>query len=297
MILEFLYTDESYKEKIKDIKIGDSVTLSHTNKSGLFIFTYEVKGENSDGAKFLSNIKIQVENVIEKEKYFLLVDGASEYYNRQLYPLYNQFEIELRQVIALSAVRDGKEKTKQLARKLERYDFGKIYEALFTSQEFWENFKNIKRDKPLSKKDLINRINAFEEKVLWDEMFTSDFSFLPDNFDKIREFRNDIMHAHNISFEKFKESKNLIEKAILDLDRIKGLIINSEVISDSLSEILDILVEISKKAKMVGEKLQPTIENMAKFAEAWNDPNSEINKAANAMITVLSKIAEENANG
>ena len=45
MILEFLYTDESYKEKIKDIKIGDSVTLSHTNNSGLFIFTYEVKGE------------------------------------------------------------------------------------------------------------------------------------------------------------------------------------------------------------------------------------------------------------
>lgn len=297
MKLEFLYTDDSYKGKIHDIKLEDSVILSHTNKSGLFIFSYEVKGENKDSARILSNIKSQVEKLIDKEKCFLLNDGASEYYNKQLYPLYNWFERELRQVIAMAAVQDGKEKTKKLAHDLEGLDFGGIYKALFTSQDFWENFKNIKRDKPLSKKDLINRINAFEEKILWDEMFTSDFSFLPDNFDKIREFRNDVMHAHNISFEKFKESKNLIENAIIDLDRIKGLIINSEVISDSLSEILDILVEISKKAKMVGEKLQPTIENMAKFAEAWNDPNSEINKAANAMITVLSKIAEENTNG
>lgn len=127
MKLEFLYTDESYKEKIKDIKIGDSVTLSHTNESNLYIFSYEIKGENSDGAKLLSDIKIQVYKVIDKEKCFLIGDGASEYYNKQLYPLYNQFERGLRQVIALSAVRDGKEKTKQLARELEGLDFGEIY--------------------------------------------------------------------------------------------------------------------------------------------------------------------------
>lgn len=146
MKLEFLYTDESYKEKIKDIKIGDSVTLSHTNESNLYIFSYEIKGENSDGAKLLSDIKIQVYKVIDKEKCFLIGDGASEYYNKQLYPLYNQFERGLRQVIALSAVRDGKEKTKQLARELEGLDFGEIYKALFTSQDFWDNFKKIKRD-------------------------------------------------------------------------------------------------------------------------------------------------------
>ena len=206
MKLEFLYTDDSYKGKIHDIKLEDSVILSHTNKSGLFIFSYEVKGENKDSARILSNIKSQVEKLIDKEKCFLLNDGASEYYNKQLYPLYNWFERELRQVIAMAAVQDGKEKTKKLAHDLEGLDFGGIYKALFTSQDFWENFKNIKRDKPLSKKDLINRINAFEEKILWDEMFTRDFSCLPDNFDKIREFSNDVMHAHNISFEKFKES-------------------------------------------------------------------------------------------
>ena len=72
MKLEFLYTDESYKEKIKDIKIGDSVTLSHTNESNLYIFSYEIKGENSDGAKLLSDIKIQVYKVRDKEKCFLI---------------------------------------------------------------------------------------------------------------------------------------------------------------------------------------------------------------------------------
>ena len=91
MKLEFLYTDDSYKGKIHDIKLEASVILSHTNKSGLFIFSYEVKGENKDSARILSNIKSQVEKLIDKEKCFLLNDGASEYYNKQLYPLYNWF--------------------------------------------------------------------------------------------------------------------------------------------------------------------------------------------------------------
>ncbi len=274
MKLEFLYTDDSYKEKIKDIKIGDSVALSHTNESNLFIFSYEITGENSDGAKALSDIKIQVEKVIDKEKYFLIGDGSSEYYNKQLYPLFNQFERELRQVIALSAVRDGKEKTKQLARELEGLDFGEIYKALFTSQDFWDNFKKIKRDEILSKKDLITMISAFEEKTLWDEMFTNDFPFLPDNFDKIRRRRNDIMHAHNISYEEYQDSKKLIENAKDDLKTIKGLIINGEVISASISTVFDTLVAISKNATLIGEKLQAVFDKMTKYTEILNDPIS-----------------------
>lgn len=279
MKLEFLYTDESYKEKIKDIKIGDSVTLSHTNESNLYIFSYEIKGENSDGAKLLSDIKIQVYKVIDKEKCFLIGDGASEYYNKQLYPLYNQFERGLRQVIALSAVRDGKEKTKQLARELEGLDFGEIYKALFTSQDFWDNFKKIKRDEILSKKDLIAKISAFEEKTLWDEMFTKDFPFLPDNFDKIRRRRNDIMHAHNISYEDYKSSKKLVEKANLELKRISEQILCDEIISPNISDVFAILEGISKV----------TLECV--------DPNSNLNKTLNLITSFFVNLAKENSNG
>ena len=279
MKLEFLYTDESYKEKIKDIKIGDSVTLSHTNESNLYIFSYEIKGENSDGAKLLSDIKIQVYKVIDKEKCFLIGDGASEYYNKQLYPLYNQFERGLRQVIALSAVRDGKEKTKQLARELEGLDFGEIYKALFTSQDFWDNFKKIKRDEILSKKDLIAKISALEEKTLWDEMFTKDFPFLPDNFDKIRRRRNDIMHAHNISYEDYKSSKKLVEKANLELKRISEQILCDEIISPNISDVFAIL------------------EGISKFTQECVDPNSNLNKTLNLITSFFVNLAKENSNG
>ena len=279
MKLEFLYTDESYKEKIKDIKIGDSVTLSHTNESNLYIFSYEIKGENSDGAKLLSDIKIQVYKVIDKEKCFLIGDGASEYYNKQLYPLYNQFERGLRQVIALSAVRDGKEKTKQLARELEGLDFGEIYKALFTSQDFWDNFKKIKRDEILSNKDLIAKIRAFEEKTLWDEMFTKDFPFLPDNFDKIRRRRNDIMHAHNISYEDYKSSKKLVEKANLELKRISEQILCDEIISPNISDVFAIL------------------EGISKFTQECVDPNSNLNKTLNLITSFFVNLAKEDSNG
>lgn len=279
MKLQFLYTDDSYKEKIHDIKLGDSVTLSHTNESNLYIFSYEIKGENSDGAKLLSDIKIQVYKVIDKEKCFLIGDGLSEYYNKQLYPLYNQFERGLRQVIALSAVRDGKEKTKQLARELEGLDFGEIYKALFTSQDFWDNFKKIKRDEILSKKDLIAKISAFEEKTLWDEMFTKDFPFLPDNFDKIRRRRNDIMHAHNISYEDYKSSKKLVEKANLELKRISEQILCDEIISPNISDVFAIL------------------EGISKFTQECVDPNSNLNKTLNLITSFFVNLAKENSNG
>ena len=60
MKLEFLYTDESYKEKIKDIKIGDSVTLSHTDESNLYIFSYEIKGENNFVSFFIKDVFLAI---------------------------------------------------------------------------------------------------------------------------------------------------------------------------------------------------------------------------------------------
>lgn len=262
MELQFLYTDDSYQETLSNINLPDNVVFSQSTKSGLHLFSYEIKGENSDGARTLSNIKIQLAELLDKEKYFLLIDGASEYYNNQLFPLYNCFERNLRQVISMAAVQDGNLKTQQRARELEYMDFGKIYESLFTSQDFWGKFKSIKGDMPLSKKDLIAKINALEEKTLWDEMFTRDFPFLPDNFDTIRIFRNDVMHAHNISYEKYKESKKLIELAIIELNRIKGLITNFDILSSSFEDILNTLVKISKNAALMKKKIIPVMDTI-----------------------------------
>lgn len=279
MKLEFLYTDESYKEIVADIQIKDDVKLTHSQESNLFVLRYEVKGDNSEGAKLLSNIKCQIEMKLDKDKYIILTDGASEYYNKQLYPLYNQYERELRQVIALSAVRDGKEKTKQLARELEGLDFGEIYKALFTSQDFWDNFKKIKRDEILSKKDLLAKISAFEEKTLWDEMFTKDVSFLPSNFDKIRRGRNDVMHAHNINYEEYFESKKLIEKAINELDDIKRLIVKGDIVSSSLSNILAMLVEFSKSVqRMIENEVQPALGGIVKSLQTSIESNINQNQ-------------------
>lgn len=126
---------------------------------------------------------------------------------------------------------------------------------------------------------MIAKISAFEEKTLWDEMFTKDFPFLPDNFDKIRRRRNDIMHAHNISYEDYKSSKKLVEKANLELKRISEQILCDEIISPNISDVFAIL------------------EGISKFTQECVDPNSNLNKTLNLITSFFVNLAKEDSNG
>lgn len=282
MKLQFLYTDDSYKEKIHDIKLEDSVTLSHTNESNLFIFSYEVKGENSDVAEVLSSIKSQVLNVVDKDKCFLLTDGASEYYNKQLYPLYNQFERELRQVVCMCAVKKGDKTAKEFALNLEKLDFSEIKVRLFTNVSFYEKVKKIlenSKSSKISKQDFIKEIETIPEYILWNRMFTKKFTYISDHFGQLQKFRNDIMHAHNISYEDYKSSKKLVQKANLELKRISEQILCDEIISPNISDVFAIL------------------EGISKFTQECVDPNSNLNKTLNLITSFFVNLAKENSNG
>lgn len=278
MKLEFLYTDESYKEKISGIEIGGGVKFSQTNKSKLYIFTYEVKGENIDGAEVLSKIKSQVIKVVDKDKCYLLTDGASEYFNKQLYPLYNQFERYLRQVICLCAVKTGDKIAKEFALKLEKLDLGEIKVQLFTNVLFYEKVKkkleNNKISK-MSKQDFIKEIDAIPEYILWNRMFKKNFTFIPDHFGELQNYRNDVMHAHNISFEEYKNSKKLVEYVNSELKKISDQILYDAIISPNIKDVFAIL------------------DGIAKFAQICIDPNSKLNKTMNLINPFLVNLVGE----
>lgn len=110
-------------------------------------------------------------------------------------------------------------------------------------------------------------------------MFTKKFTYISDHFGQLQKFRNDIMHAHNISYEDYKSSKKLVEKANLELKRISEQILCDEIISPNISDVFAIL------------------EGISKFTQECVDPNSNLNKTLNLITSFFVNLAKENSNG
>jgi hypothetical protein len=179
-------------------------------------------GENEDNAKTLSLIH---DEIIAENKVIVLNNGCSERFNKMLFPLINEFERKLRKLIYLAVVLSEPDQIKGMENieNLEEKDLGEIFEALFTDPDFIKSLKTFINSKstPLSsKKWLINTIGSFEEKTLWSQLIGNRLIELSENFVEVKDARNDVMHAHDITFMRFKEIKEMYKKINGELDQL-----------------------------------------------------------------------------
>lgn len=227
MQIEFLYKDKDFKDGLKNIDFS-GVVFSSKGVNGLNIFTCELKSESIDAAKTLSKIKKSILENVDEDKIFILTDGASEYYNKRLYPLFNRFERLLRKLVSVIAVSDKNTSAEEAARKLDRLDFGQIYNLLFVNADFCKKvFGELqKNNKLFSKKEALEIIRSSEENTLWQQLVGKSHKFVADNFLLIKECRNDVMHAHNVDYEKYKQAERLIKKAIEEVNSVLSKYLN-----------------------------------------------------------------------
>ena len=58
-----------------------------------------------------------------------------------------------------------------------------------------------------------------KEDILWDRLLGENSVLtLRNNFIEVKDSRNDIMHAHNISYQRYKEIKKLYETILVEID-------------------------------------------------------------------------------
>lgn len=250
MILEYLFNDEACCEDIENFinkldvfndgshKIAPKLEITKVKNTNCLIIEISIEGNSLKLAKYLSKVN---EKVIEYNP-TVLINESSARFNLDLYPLVNMFERKLRTMLYLKSVDDECTET---IKGLESSTFEKIYELLFTDKTFIENMRKIVNDKnrSSSRAFYIKQIEALEETTKWNLVVKSaNLNFIRDNFLEIIDFRNDVMHAHNITYKQYYEAKKMFTLANIALEKeIKLLIASSEYREQSQEELHNLL--------------------------------------------------------
>lgn len=218
------YTPESCEKEIYDI-----------DNSDCWIVTYSRSGENENSARCLS----AAHNYVVSNFYpIVLSNGCSAYYNKALYPLFNEFERKLRKLLYLKSALSRDAQGSALIKDLESKDFGEIFTLLFSDQQFVRDTRTTvnARTWQFTKTEIIAAIQELSENTVWDSLIGKDaVPLLRSDFVRVQSYRNDIMHAHSMDTANYTDAAKLIKEINRQLDAEIGKIIGikEEVKEDS----------------------------------------------------------------
>ena len=226
MILEYLFLDkksqpdiEDFNAKILNGKIKEGklhIIYKEFDEADYWAVRYEY-GKNSElDALYLSDLN---EDIICKFSPTVLINESAEFFNKKLYPLINKFERLLRKFLFLRVTICDVKKFEHIIKEIESKDFGDIYNILFVDDDFCRDVRN-KIKKSTSRFEMIQILENAEENTAWDILVSNGtLSLIKDNFDALKTYRNDVMHAHNIGENTYKKARRLFEEANLQLEQ------------------------------------------------------------------------------
>lgn len=201
----------------------EKVTEQFSNQEDMHVVTISVNSDSIDAARVLSEIRDDVlgecGNSIR-----MLEDGPSEKFERVLFELIATFERRFRELLIVSICDEKGSLDDDLIGMLEEKTLGELFEIVFTDQEFNNRVKskvNDKKSRRFEKKDLVKNIGQMEENTLWSQYFNDDWlSTVAEEHENIRDFRNDVMHAHRMSYKDYRRARTLAEKANREMGRV-----------------------------------------------------------------------------
>jgi len=225
MKLEYLFKETAPKDELKKYK-HEKVTVSiseNIGESDCWILTCCCKGENEDSAKILSSVN---EDIKKKYDVTVLTNESSAYFNKTLYPLVNVFERKLRKLLYIKVALNIDDKRIEKIKNLEDMDLGKIFTIIFSDINFVSQIKN-KINKEMTweftKFELIKEVENINEDVLWNHLLDDKKQTdLPNKYLEVKQYRNDVMHAHNINYETYSIAKKLFNKINEQIDNAIG---------------------------------------------------------------------------
>lgn len=242
---EYLFTSSEYKSEIEATEFSTKVnkTVTDIESSDCWILKLSIKSESEDAAKQLDHINAKI---CGKYKPTVLTNECSGYFNKSLFPIINEFERKLRKLLYLASALQDDSDVHKIISNLEMKDLGAIFEALFSDSNFVKSAKEKVNQKTwcFTKEELLETIGEIEENARWDTLLGSAcVKTLRGNFRKMKTYRNDVMHAHNISYSQFREAKQLFLQTNSELDIAIDDVIgiktdNGSMISSNFNSVL-----------------------------------------------------------
>lgn len=220
----YLFVDERQKGDVKKFVTGDNITtdLIEIKGSKCWVWVLKCKGDNEKVARELDQKNTEICGRFNPT---ILINECSAYFNKSLFPLINEFERKLRNLLYLASSLKGDKDLNARITNLESMDLGSIFDWLFTDVEFFKSVKGMinKMTWNFTRDEVLRSINKLEENVLWDSVLGKErVETLRKNFDSVREHRNHVMHAHNIDYTQFQSAKKLFKEINKELDSVIG---------------------------------------------------------------------------
>ncbi len=247
----------------------------------------------------------------EKSHYDIIVsyDGISKYYCDRIYPLLNEFERQIRNLIFKLLTRcfgalwlekttteeqqnDIKSKLQISSKRLRNQKM--IEEALYEMDiKDLENYLFMPRSsmsamdlrsedftderlKSLSQDKLVELAQQLRPLSLWERYFEKEVEIdsLQDKLQAIRLFRNKVAHAKHFHKQDYSECKKILDKI---LPQLEIAIVNVSVqkyddqqMQAAVNGIADVCTSTMKRALGLGMTVPPIIDSFGKSILVWN---------------------------
>lgn len=275
MIQEYLLQDPAEVDAIKEYK-PESIRkrMFSADNGNCWYVQFSVEGENEGIAKQMSVVDEYVRGTFHMT---VLYDGCSAYFNRKLFPFVSGFEYKLRKLLYLIGAINHDEKSTSNIADLESLDFGKIFTLLFIDNAFIGKVKEevkTRNQEVFSKADVVAAIEATEENTLWDSLLGKDsVPTLRKRFNDVRMYRNDIMHAQHLNWEKYRNVLTLFKAIHNEMDRAlhKIEVVESKTPSNpEFNQTLESALQAQKEYSAMVEALQASQKAMQQLSALYS---------------------------
>ena len=243
MLQEYLLLDTKEKKEIQSYQPnGIGAKLFSIQSGRCWYVRFSIKGDNEKSAKKLSDNDKYVREHFHVQ---ILQSGCSAYFYKRLYPMASTFEHKLRKLLYVKSMMAPNESNAKNIENLESKTLGDLFSLLFIDDNFIKQIKesvNKMNKENFSKKELISFLQTFDENTLWDSLLEETIvPTLRKRFNDVRNFRNDIMHFHYISWERYKEIYTLFVQINKELDDALSQIEGTESIVSEKSDFNKLL--------------------------------------------------------
>jgi len=219
MIQEYLFIGDDNLKDLNALCIKEiTLEVEKIQNSDCIIVKYSTPNDDIKSAKLLSDIN---EKLLEMFNPIILTSESSAYFNKRLFPIFNEFERKLRKLLYLKSALNSSEKANENISDLEGKDLGKIFMLLFADTKFDDFVRQYIKNTSgkFTKVELIDLLQKTPENTLWDKLIGKESAVtLPKEFIKVRTYRNDTMHAHNIGYKLYDSAFKLINKINQEID-------------------------------------------------------------------------------
>lgn len=254
MILEYLFSDpKSLQKNIKtydEINASVKIEIKDVKDSEVGVLSVKVNLENNQSALTLSKINKKITGTYDV---ITLTNEAAAYYNKMLYPLINKFERDLRKLLYLASKLSENSSDSEAIQDLEKMDFGKLFDLIFTDEEFIKSVRSTINAKHwnYSKTEIVNYLKEIEENTLWKKLLSAEIApMLQKNYITIKDYRNNVMHAHNITTEDYLNAEDIYSTVTEELENAIENIINKRINLNNIQNFNSAILEAINNEKM-----------------------------------------------